>query len=105
MSRRNLFAILVSLSVAAACGSPTSPASDASFVATQAAVLSTMTQAMSRLALVGTSGATPNTFTMPCPAGGSIVMTVDPLPAQQASVYHSSSRMEFRDCKNQAATL
>jgi len=65
-----------------------------------------MTQAMSQLAIVApTSGDTPNTFTMPCAGGGSIVITLNPLPPQQKDLYRSSSRIEFRDCRNQTATL
>lgn len=68
--------------------------------------MSVVAQAMSQLAIVGPiAGGTPNTFTMPCPGGGSIVTTMDPLPLQQPGLFHSSSKIEFRDCKNQAGTL
>jgi len=110
MDRRNLFAILVSLSLAAGCGgSPSSPSSGSvtSSLAAESAVMSAMTQAMSQLAIVGrTSSDTPSTFSMPCAGGGTIVITLSAtLPSQQTNVYRSASRTEFRDCKNQTVTL
>ena len=109
MGCRNLCALLVGLSFAAGCGkSPSSPStvSGPSSLASESAVMSAVTQAMSQIALVGrTTGDTPNTFTYPCAGGGSIVMTMNPLPPQQANVFRSSSRIEFRDCRNQAVTI
>ena len=109
MGCRSLFGILVSVSLAAGCGgSPSSPSSVSatSSLAAELAVTSAMTQAMSQLAIVGRAGGdTPNTFTMPCPAGGSTVMTWNQLPLQQSNIYRSSSRIEFRDCKNQTGTV
>ena len=107
MGYRNLFAILVSVSLAAGCGgSPSSPSSVTSSQAAESAVMSAVTQAMSQVAIVApTSGDTPTTLTVPCAGGGSIVITLGTLPPQQTNVYRSSSRIEFRDCKNQTATL
>ena len=69
--------------------------------------MSAMTQAMSQLAIVApTGGGVPNTFTMPCPGGGSIVMTFTTTPLQpQTNVFRSSSRTEYQDCRNHAVTL
>jgi len=110
MGRRNLLTILVSLSLAAGCGgSPSSPSSGSvtSSLAAESAVMSAMAQAMSQLAIVApTSGDALNTLTMPCAGGGTIVLTMGTtLPPQQTNVYRSSSRVEFRDCKNQAVTI
>jgi hypothetical protein len=109
MGYRNLCALVVGLSVAAGCGkSPSSPSSlsGASSLASESAVMSAMAQAMSQVALVGrTTGDTPNSFTMPCAGGGSMVMTLSPLPQPQGSVLRSSSRIEFRDCKNQTVII
>jgi hypothetical protein len=109
MGCRNLCALLVGLSFAAGCGkSPSSPSSvsSTSSLAAESAVMSAMTQAMSQVALVGrTTGDAANTFTSPCPGGGSIVMTMNPLPPQQANVFRSSSRIEFIDCRNQTVTI
>jgi hypothetical protein len=99
--------MLVSLSLAAACGgSPSSPSSGSgtSSLAAESAVMSAMAQAMSQLAVVRPTG-DPPTLTMPCGGGGSIVITLGTLPPQQANVYRSSSRIEFRDCRNQTITL
>ena len=109
MSRRTLCALLVCLSLAAGCGeSPSSPSSvsSASSLAAESAVMSAMAQAMSQTALFGrTTGDTPNTFTMACPGGGSMVMTMSPLPQQPGNVLRTSSRIEFHDCRNQAVTI
>jgi hypothetical protein len=110
MRRPNLCALLVGLSFAAGCGgqSPSSPSSAtaASSLAAESAVMSAMSQAMSQTALFGrTAGETPNTFTLPCAGGGSMVMTMSPLPQQPGNVFRSSSRIEFRDCKNQTVTI
>jgi hypothetical protein len=68
--------------------------------------MSAMTQAMSQVALAGrTMGDTPNTFTVACAGGGSMVLTLNPLPPQQTNVFRSSSRIEYHDCKNQAVTI
>jgi hypothetical protein len=108
MGCRNLCALLIGLSLAAGCGnSPSSPSSVSSnsSVAAESAVMSAMAQAMSQTALAGrTIGDAPNTFTVPCAGGGSMVMTMNPLP-QQGNVFRSSSRIEFRDCKNQTVTI
>jgi hypothetical protein len=67
--------------------------------------MSAMAQAMSQIALVGrTPSDTPNTFTLPCAGGGSMVMTMSPLPPQP-NVFRSSSRIEYRDCQNQTVTI
>ena len=109
MGRRSLFAILVSVSVAAGCGgSPSAPSSNSgtSSLAAESAVMSAMAQAMGQIAIIGPSaGDPPNTLTMPCASGGSIVIIIDPLPPQEKTVLRSSSRIEFRDCKNQTSTL
>ena len=109
MGCRNLCALLVGLSFATGCGkSPSSPSSvsGTSSLAAESAVMSAVTQAMSQIALVGrTTGDTSNTFTFPCTGGGSIVMTMNPLPQQQGNVFRSSSRIEFRDCRNQTVTI
>ena len=110
MRRPNLCALLVGLSFAAGCGgqSPSSPSSvsSTSSLAAESAVMSTVAQAMSQTALMGrTAGDTPNTFTLPCAGGGSMVMTMSPLPQQPGNVFRSSSRIEFRDCKNQTTTI
>ena len=69
--------------------------------------MSAMTQAMSQLAIVAPTGAgVPNTFTMPCPGGGSIVMTFTTTPPQpQSNVFRSTSRTEYQDCRNHTVTL
>jgi hypothetical protein len=111
MGRRNLFAILVSVSVAAGCGgSPTAPSSDTSkatsSLAAQSAVMSAMAQAISQVAVMGPfGGAITNPLTIPCAGGGSIVATFESVPPQQSTVYRSSSRIEFHDCKNQGTTV
>jgi len=109
MGRRSLFAILVSVSVAAGCGgSPSAPSSNSgtSSLAAESAVMSAMAQAMGQIAIIGpNAGDPPNTLTMPCASGGSIVIIIDPLPPQEKTVLRSSSRIEFRDCKNQTSTL
>ena len=109
MACRNLCAVLIGLSFAAGCAkSPSSPSSVAgpSSLAAEPAVMSAMAQAMSQVALGGrTAGDTANTFTSPCAGGGSIVMTMNPLPPQQPNVFRSSSRIEFHDCRNQAVTI
>ena len=109
MGYRDLCALLAGLSLAAGCGkssSSPSPVSGTSSLAAESAVRSAMTQAMSQVAFVGsTTLNTPNTFTSPCAGGGSIVMTLNPLPQQQGNVFRSSSRIEFRDCTNQAVTI
>ena len=108
MGGRNLCALLVGLSFAAGCGqSPSSPSSVPGplSLAAESAVMSAMAQAMSQVALVGrTTGDTPNTFTSPCPGGGSMIMTISPMP-QHGSISRSSSRIEFRDCRNQTVTI
>jgi hypothetical protein len=109
MGCRNLFVVLIGMSLAAGCGgSPSSPSSlpGSSSLAAESAVMSAMTQAMSQVAIVAaTSGDASNTLTMPCASGGSIVITLNPLPPQQKNLYRSSSRTEFRDCRNQTTTL
>jgi len=109
MGHRNLCALLVGLSLVAGCDkSPSSPSSVSgpSSLAAESAVMSAMGQAMNQVALVGrTTGDSANTFTSPCPGGGSIVMTMSPLPQQPGGVFRSSSRVEFRDCKNQTVTI
>ena|SRR6187402_887251 len=109
MGCRSLCALLVGLSLAAGCGksaSSPSPISGTSSLAAESAVRSAMTQAMSQVAFVASSTANaPNTFSSPCAGGGSIVMTMNPLPQQQGNVLRSSSRIEFRDCTNQAVTI
>jgi hypothetical protein len=108
MGHRNLCALLVGLSLAAGCGkSSSSPSSvsGTSSLAAESAVISAMSQAMSQVAFAGrTTGITENTFTSPCAGGGSMVMTMNPLP-QQGNVFRSSSRIEFRDCTNQTVTI
>jgi hypothetical protein len=106
MRSRYLFAVLVGVSLAAACGgSPSSPSSSStnSNLAAQTVVMSAMAQAMSQITVVSPSG--DNTFTMPCPGGGTIVTTFSMAPPSQGNVYRSTSRTEFRDCKNQTVTL
>jgi hypothetical protein len=67
--------------------------------------MSAMSQAMSQVALAGrTTGDAPNTFTVPCAGGGAMVMTMNPLPPQ-GNVFRSSSRIEFRECRNQTVTI
>ena len=109
MGCRSLCAVLVLLSLAAGCGKSTSSPSSVlgtSSLAAESAVMSAVTQAMSQTALAGrTSGDTPNTFGYPCAGGGSIVTTMSPLPQQQTNVFRSSSRIEFRDCRNQTVTI
>jgi hypothetical protein len=109
MGCRNLCAFLVGLSFAAGCGkSSSSPSSvsGTSSVAAESAVRSAMTQAMSQVAFAGrTIGGTENTFTSPCAGGGSMVMTMSPMPQLQGNVFRSSSRIEFRDCTNQTVTI
>jgi hypothetical protein len=64
-----------------------------------------MTQAMSQAALGGSlAGGAPNTVTLPCTGGGSIVTTVSPLP-QPTGALRFSSRIEFRDCRNDTVTI
>lgn len=108
MGRRNLCAVLVGLSLAAGCGkSPSSPSSvpGPSSLAAESAVMSAMAQAMSQIALVGrTTGTIPNTFTYPCAGGGSMIMTISPMP-QDGSISRASSRIEFHDCRNQTVTI
>ena len=107
MGRRHLFAVLASAAVTAGCsGSPASP-SPGSTQATEAAVMSAMTQAMRQLSIVApTGGGAPHTFTMPCPGGGSIVMTFTTTPLQtQTNVFRSSSRMEYQECRNNMVTI
>ena len=109
MGCRNLCALLVAVSLAAGCGqSPSSPSSNQgpSSLAAESAVMSAMSQAMSQIALVGrAAGDLQNTFTFPCAGGGSIVTTISPLPQQPGNVFRSSSRVEYRDCRNQAVTI
>ena len=109
MGQRNLCALLLGLSFAAGCGKSTSSPSTVagtSSLAAESAVRSAMTQAMSQVAFAArTTGVTDNTFTSPCPGGGSIVMTMTSLPQQPGNVFRSSSRIEFRDCTNQTVTI
>ena len=110
MRRRNLWTVLAAASLAVGCGSSSpsspSPASTSSSVAAESAVMSAMSQAMSQMALLGrTAGDIPNTFTIPCQGGGSMVMTLSPLPPQPGNIFRSSSRIEFRDCRNQTTTI
>ena len=107
MGRRHLFAVLVSAALAAGCSkSPASPSPE-STQAAEAAVVSAMSQAMRQLAIVvPPGGGVPNTFTMPCPGGGSIVMTFTTTPLQERTgVFRSSSRVEYQDCRNNSVTL
>jgi hypothetical protein len=61
---------------------------------------------MSQAALLGrTTGGTPNSLTAPCSGGGSVVLTMNPLPQEQNNVFRSSSRIEFRDCRTQTVTI
>jgi hypothetical protein len=109
MARPNLLGVLVVVSLAAGCGgSPSAPSSTSgkSSLGAESAVMSAVSQAMGQLALVGpTIGDPPNTFTMPCANGGSIVTILDPLPPQEKTVFRYSSRTEFRDCRNAAGTI
>ena len=109
MDGRTCFAVVVGLSLAAGCGgSPSSPSSGSgtSNLAAESVVTSAMRQAMSQVALVApTSGGAPNTFTMACAGGGSMVITVGMPAPSQNNIYRSSSRTEFRDCRNQSVTL
>jgi len=108
MGCRTLFVILV-VSAAAACGgSPSSPSPGAgsSNLAAEAAVISTMTTAMRQVAVVGPmTGDTLNTFTMPCTTSGSIVITVGGTLPREANMHRSSSRIEYRECRNQTVTI
>lgn len=66
--------------------------------------MSAMSQAVGQMALAGpVTGGTSNTITVPCPGGGSMVMTMN--PGQLGDVYRSSSRIEFRDCRNGSITM
>jgi hypothetical protein len=109
MISRKMFPILVTVTLAAGCGdSPSSPSpvSTQSSQAAEAAVMSAMTQAMSQVAMFGrTSGGTSNPVTMPCAGGGSMLMTLGPTTSLPGNVFQSSSRIEFRDCRNQNVTL
>lgn len=106
MGYRNLCALLISLSLVAGCGgSPSSPSptSGTSSASVESAVRSAMTQAMTQIAINGRSPGDP--FTSPCDGGGSIVMTMTPLPQQQPNVFGASIRIEYRDCTRQAITI
>jgi len=109
MVRRSVVAIFFTVSLAAGCGgSPSAPSSSSSAslnVAAQTAVMSAMTQAMSQLVIAAPTADGANSFTMPCPGGGSIVTTFSMTAPQLANVYRSTSRTEFRDCRNQTVTL
>lgn len=61
---------------------------------------------MSQVALAGLSpGTAPTSFTISCAGGGSIVITLDPFTPGPTNVFRSSSRAEYRDCKNQSVTI
>jgi hypothetical protein len=109
MGYRHLLATVVGVSLAVGCGgSPSSPSSTSgtSTLASQTAALAAMTQAMSQLAIAApTTGLTPNGVTMPCPGGGSIVLTFTTASQQQTNVYRSTSRTEFQNCTTQTVTL
>jgi hypothetical protein len=106
MGHRSLCSLLISMSLIAGCGgSPSSPSpvSGTSSASVESAVRSAMTQAMTQIAINGRSLGDP--FTSPCDGGGSIVMTVTPLPQQQPNVFGASIRIEYRDCTRQAVTI
>ena len=107
MGYRSLCAVFIGLVmfIAAGCGkSPSSPSGPSS-LASEAAVMSAMAQAMSQIALVGrTTAGSSNVVTVPCAGGGTMVMTISPLPPQ-GNVFRSSSRAEFNDCRNQNVTI
>ena len=109
MGCRHLAAALACLGLTAGCGgqSPSSPsASGSSSSATQSAVMSAVSQAMSQTALAGrTTTVDANTITLPCSGGGSMIITLSPLPQVPNEVFRSSSRLEFRDCRNQNVTM
>ena len=109
MGCRHLVAALACVGLAAGCGgqSPSSPSSSqSSSSATQSAVMATVSQAMSQAALAGrTATVDANTITVPCSGGGSMVITISPLPQVPSDVFKSSSRLEFRDCRNQNVTM
>ncbi len=106
MGYRHLVAVVACVAFAAGCGgqSPSSPSSSSS-LATESAVMSAVSQAMSQAALAGRTTVDTNTITMPCSGGGSMVITLSPLPLGPAEGLRSSSRVEFRDCRNQTVTI
>jgi hypothetical protein len=108
MGGRNLLGILVGLSLAAGCGgSPSSPSSGsgASIQAAETAVMLAMSQATRQLALTPPSGGPGGPYTMPCDGGGSMLITMGPFSPPQDNVFRTSSRIEFRDCRNQTVTI
>ena len=105
MGSRHVIAVLVCLGLAGCGGqSPSSPSSS-STLATESAVMSAVSQAMSQAALAGRTTVDTNSITVPCSGGGSMVITLSPLPQGPTEGLRLSSRTEFRDCRNQAVTL
>ena len=70
-----------------------------------------MAQAMSQIALTARpigdppNGFSLNGFSVPCANGGSMVITLSSPVLQQGNSYRSSSRIEYRDCRNQSITI
>lgn len=106
MACRKVYGVLISLSLAAGCGgspSSPSPASGTSSASVESAARSAMTQAMTQIAINGRAPGDP--FTSLCDGGGSIVMTMTPLPQPQPNVFGASIRIEYRDCTRQTITI
>ena len=65
-----------------------------------------MSQATRQLAVTPPpSGGITNPLTMPCQGGGSMVITLGPMEPPQDNVFRTSSRIEYRDCRNQTVTI
>jgi hypothetical protein len=84
------------------------PSSTSSVAATQAGVMSAVSQAFSQSALVaaGPIGTSPFTTTYACAAGGTITSTMSvPSPPGPSGSLTMSSRLEFNACQTANATL